>query len=76
VNWLWTHPSTDGGTDQIVAMQLDHAHRVQLYDPAYPSTASIVLDPGSGGSAFRGPVRVQPQGDISMGDFHNGPTPP
>jgi len=76
VNWLWTHPSTDGGTDQIVAMQLDHAHRVQLYDPAHPSTASIVLDPGSGGSAFRGPVRVQPQGGISMGIFHGGPPPP
>jgi hypothetical protein len=75
VDWLWSHPSTDGGSDSISAMLLDYSHRVLLYDPANPGTANVVLDPG-GASAFHGPVRVQPQGDIPMLQPASGPTPP
>ena len=76
VNWLWSHPLIDGSSEQVTAMLLDYTHRVLLYDPASPSNANIVLDPG-GASAFHGPVRIQPQGDISMGAFTASPvTPP
>lgn len=78
VNWLWTHPSTDGGTDQIHAMVLDSAHRVILADPGQPTNPGVILDPAgaNGNSGVRGTFRVWERGDISMGPFNHGTQPP
>jgi hypothetical protein len=70
VNWLWTHPSTDGGSDQVTALMLDSTHRLSLFPPEGGDTPSIVLDP-AGISRIDGPIRIAPQGDILMGEFGN-----
>jgi hypothetical protein len=74
VNWLWTHPSTDGGADQVQAMVLDNAHRLLLYDPAKQTSAAVTIDPVNGVSS-QVPVRVLPSGDVNMGNFQSGPQP-
>jgi hypothetical protein len=75
IDWNWSHPTTDAGSTQVTAMQLDRGHRLNLYDPANPGSPTVVFDPG-GVSAFHGPLLVQPQGDLSMGAFTNGTMPP
>ncbi len=55
-------------------MALDSGWGLALYDPANPTTAAIKLNLG-GASSFQGPLRVQPAGDIGMGEFTNGPVP-
>jgi hypothetical protein len=74
IDWNWSHPNTDAGSTQVPAMQLDSMHRVKVFDPATPGTARVILDPGTAGSIFHGPLRVQPQGDISMGGYTAIPT--
>jgi len=74
VNWLWAHPSTDGGTDQVISMVLDNAHRLLLYNPTAQTAPAVMIDPANAAS-FQIPVRVQPAGDINMGTFQAGPQP-
>jgi hypothetical protein len=76
VNWLWYHPSTDGNTDQVMAMELDSGHRLLLYNPssAGQASAAINLDPVNGAS-YQVPIRVLPAGDINMGTFTSGAVP-
>ena len=76
VSWLWAHPSTDGGTDSVAAMQLDSLHRFYLYSPNSTTQAApaVKIDPASAAS-FQIPVRFQPAGEIGMGSFTNGPQP-
>jgi len=76
LNWMWAHPSTDGGTDSIVSMQLDSLHRLLLYDPnpANQAAPTVIVDPVNGVSSVV-PVRVLPAGDINMGTFTAGPQP-
>jgi hypothetical protein len=76
VDWIWSNAQTDGSSNQFPSMMLDNGNRLILYVPASSTTTSgIVLDPVAG-SGFQGPLRVHQQGDISMGPFQNGPTPP
>jgi hypothetical protein len=74
VNWFWTHPSTDGGTDSLISMELDNAHRLLIYSPTAQSQPAVTIDPVVGVSSVV-PVRVLPAGDINMGNFTNGPVP-
>jgi hypothetical protein len=76
IQWNWNHPSTDAGNTQVTAMTLDAAHRVLLYDPNNPGVIGITLDPSGSGSVFNGPIRIQPHGDISMGQYQNSPVIP
>jgi len=70
--WIWSHASaTSSGT--VPMMKLDQGNRLMLYSPV-DGTPRIVFDP-IGGSNFQGPVRVQRQGDLSMGEFVHGPQP-
>jgi len=76
-DWYWW--KQDGtSTDAFRAvMVLDQYQRLQIYPPApQPNTyPGIVLDPSGGVSMFKGPVRVMPGGDISMGAYTEGPPP-
>ena len=76
-DWLWLHAQSDGSGDSVTAMKLDSSHRLSLFDPASPANSipGIVLNPG-GRSRFDKPVRIAPQGDISMGVFTADPEAP
>ena len=81
-NWLWDAASADG-TAVTPVMQLDQDSRLLLYAPdalaaagAAGPTPSVILDPSptnpsdfTGLVRFEGPVRISPQGDLSMGAF-------
>ncbi len=68
-DWLWTQAQSTGSATQAKVMEADPAHRLLIYDPSNSGNATVTLDPGVGGSAFHGPVRIQPQGDIPMGAY-------
>jgi len=67
--WIWSHASaTSSGT--VPMMKLAQGNRLMLYSPV-DGTPRIVFDP-IGGPNFKGTVRVQRQGDLSMGEFTSG----
>ena len=69
VGWLWSHATADGGSTQANMMQIDPSNRLELYNPASPSSPPpIILDPG-------GQSHIEPQGDLDMGVFTTQPTP-
>jgi len=74
-DWIWNHANANGTSGYTTAMKLDSGHRLSLFDPGTPGSATVVLDPGQG-SSFHGPLRVQPQGDISMGSYQSSPVIP
>jgi hypothetical protein len=76
VNWLWSSAVTDGSSTQMPAMMLDSTHRVLVYGTSSGTNPTIILDPAGNTTGFNGPVRIAPQGDISMGTFTSGPVPP
>lgn len=69
-SWVWEHNSANG---MLPSMLLNAGNQLHLYDAA-GTTAGIILNP-SGVSAFKnsiradGGIRIEPQGDISMGSF-------
>ncbi len=81
--WLWDAATSDG-TGVTPMMQLDQASRLLLYPapdanatsgPAVPPP-SVILDPSTASPSdfaglvrFEGPVRIAPQGDLTMGQF-------
>jgi hypothetical protein len=78
--WVWSRPTDFSAQPPLTVMELDTAHKLTLYDK--PATAhavqhaGVVLDPAENGvSIFKGAVLVPESGDISMGDFHEGPEP-
>jgi hypothetical protein len=73
--WVWMHPEADGHVAATMSMSLDRDHRLRLFPPGGGSAPKIILDP-SGRSRFDGPVRIAPQGDISMGEFTHEPAVP
>jgi hypothetical protein len=77
--WTWEHESQTGPVRQ---MRLNGEHQLELWSAdTNQATASIMLN-SQGVSTFKngitvsGPIRITPQGDLSMGSFTNSPPAP
>jgi len=75
--WMWSHANSDLSSTMPM-MKLDQANRLMLFSTA-DGSPQIVLDPqGStsfnGAVSLQGRVRLQPQGDVTMGAFTNEPS--
>jgi hypothetical protein len=74
-DWMWSHAVTDGSSAHRTSMKLDSANRLMLFAPNDDTAPKVIFDPVNG-SGVRGAFRVNKQGDVSMGSFQSGPTPP
>jgi hypothetical protein len=80
--WRWLRMESTSSVEAVPMMELDSAHRLNLYTPEPLGTPGIELNPAvNGTSRFKGSVsvegvlRVNPAGDLEMGEFTNGPQP-
>jgi len=73
--WTWWKAGSVAEAPPQQVMHLDMEHVLTLYDPG-SNQPGIVLDPRpNGASSIKGVLRVPESGDISMGQFTNGPQP-
>lgn len=73
--WVWSKSGLEPSDPLETVMKLDKDHALTLIDPA-TGLPGIVLDPRPDGvSSIKGVLRVMPAGDISMGEFDEGPQP-
>ena len=74
--WYWNRADASPTPYAIPMMKLDSGNALTLFDPADATKAAILLNPNPAvGSRINGALRLPPAGDLSMGDFMNGPRP-
>lgn len=73
--WIWNRADASPTSIAIPMMKLGSGNTLTLFDPWDSTHAPIILNP-AGRSRFDGPIRIEPQGDLDMGEFRHGPGEP